>query len=72
MSPLIKEPKSSYRKAEQQFLTGVGGDLGPLRNIVCLGTFLIVTTKGEDPPGIYWAEARDAAEQGTGHRAAPQ
>lgn len=38
---------------------------------MCLGTFLIVTTRGEDAPGISWVEARAAAEDCMVHQAVP-
>ena len=38
---------------------------------MCPGTFLIVTTSGEDAPGISWVAARAAAEDCSVHQAAP-
>lgn len=38
---------------------------------MCPGTFLIVTTRGEDAPGIFWVEAKAAAEDCSVHQAAP-
>lgn len=60
---LGREPHSSLSPSVQgvEVLTVL-----PEEHMQCLGTLVVVTTKG----GIYWVGARGAAKLPTGHRTA--